>query len=102
MYYTQSTVCQGMDSQINFSVVAHGRMPDLPRGAKFFIFFCGGGGGLATRGVAMRLLGGFGGMFLRNFFLNGANWWVLEHIFINFLLSKSLKISFFYKNNYKL
>ena len=56
------------------------------------IFF---GGGLATRGVATRLLGGFGGMLPRNFFLNGAIWCVLEHIFINFLLSKSLKISFF-------
>ena len=48
---------------------------------------CQGGGGVATRGIATRLLEGFG---------------VLEHIFINFLLSKSLKISFLYKNNYKL
>ena len=55
-----------------------------------------------TRGVAMRLLEGFGGMLPQNFFWNGAIWCVLEHIFINFSLSKSLKISFLYKNNYKL
>ena len=61
-------------------------MQDLPRGANWFFF----GGGLATRGVAMRLLGGFGGMLPRNKFLNGAIWCVLEHIFIIFLLSKSL------------
>ena len=88
-----------MNSQINFSVVVHGRMQDLSRGANYFFL---GGGGLATRGVAMRLLGGFGGMLPRKFFLNGAIWYVLEHIFIIFLLSKSLKMSFLYKNNYKL
>ena len=32
-----------------------------------------------------------------NFILNGAIWCVLEHIFLFFLLSKSLKISFLYK-----
>ena len=48
-----------------------------------------------TRGVAMRLLGGFGGMLPRNIFLNGVIWCVLEHIFIIFLLSKSVKILFF-------
>ena len=89
-----------MDSQINFSVVVHGRMQDLPRGANYF--FLGGGAKIATRGVAMRLLGGFGDMFPRKIFLNGAIWCVLEHIFINFLLSKNLKNSFLYKNNYKL
>ena len=93
-----------MESQINFSVVVHGRMQDLPKGGQQF-FFGGvgvGGGGLATRGVAMRLLGGFGGHASPKKNFNGAIWCVLEHIFINFLLSKSLKISFFYKNNYKL
>ena len=45
-------------SQINFPVVVHGRMQDLPRGANYLFFF---GGGLATRGVAMRLLGGVRG-----------------------------------------
>ena len=73
-----------MDSQINFSVVVHGRMQDLPRGAKNFFF----GGGLATRGVAMRLLGEFVGMLPRKKICNGAIWCVLEHIFIIFLLSK--------------
>ena len=47
----------------------------------------------------MRLLGGSGVCFPEKKFLNCAIWCVLEHIFINFLLSKSLKISFFYKNN---
>ena len=37
----------------------------------------------------------------KNFF-KGAISCVLEHIFIIFSLSKSLKISFLYKNNYKL
>ena len=65
-------------------------MQDLPRGDNFF--FWGGGLGelhaakqLATHGVAKRLLGGFGGMLPRNFFMNGAIWCVLEHIFLIFL-----------------
>ena len=87
-----------MDSQIYSSVVVHGRMQDLPKEANYFF----GGGGLATRGVAMRLLGGSGACFPEKKIFNCAIWCVLEHIFINFLLSKSLKISFFYKNNYKL
>ena len=82
-----------VDSQIDSSVVVHGRMQDLPREANYF-FFWGGGGGC--------LLGGFGGMLPRKKILNCAIWYVLEHIFISFLLSKSLKVSFFYKNNYKL
>ena len=40
------------------------------------LLFCGWGGGLATRGVAMRLLGGFGGMLPRKKNLNGAIWCV--------------------------
>ena len=55
-----------VDSQINFSVVVHGHMQDLPRGA--IIFFWGGGGGLAKRGVAMRLLGGSGACFPEKIF----------------------------------
>ena len=97
-YYMHNQLSARVGSQINFSVV-HGRMQDLPRGANYF---CLGGGWLATRGVAIRLIGGFGGMFPRKFIWNGAIWCVLEHIFIIFLLSKSLKISFLYKNNYKL
>ena len=84
--------------KINFSVVVHGRMQDLTRGANYFF----GGRGLATRGVAMHLLGGFGGMLSRKKIFNGAIWCVLEHIFINYLLSKSLKMTFLYKNDYKL
>ena len=56
-------------------------MQDLPRGGGNYFF---GGRGLATRCVAMRLLGGFGGMLPRKIFGNGAIWCVLEHIFINF------------------
>ena len=68
-------------------------MQDLPRGANYFFFL--GGGGLATRGVAMRLLGGFGGMFPRNKFLNGAIWCVLENIFIVFFTFKKSKNNIF-------
>ena len=71
--------------QVNFSVVVHGRMQDLPRGQLFW--------GLEMRDVAKRLLGGFGGMLP---LINFLEWCVLEHIFINFSLSKSLKIFIFY------
>ena len=54
-----------VDSQINFSVVVHGRMQDLPRGAAIIYTIIFGGWGLATRGYATRLLGGFGGMLRR-------------------------------------
>ena len=70
--------------QINFLVVVHGRMQALPRE------------GQLLGGLAKRLLGGFGGMLPRKKFLNRAIWCVLEHIFINFLLSKSLKIFIYY------
>ena len=98
-YYTQSTVCQGGFSNKFFSSGSWA-YAGFAKGGQLFFFFWGGG--LATLGVAMPLLGRFGGMLPRNFFLNGAIWCVLEHIIIIFLLSKSLKISFFYKNNYKL
>ena len=62
-YYTQSTVCQGGFSN-KFLSSSLWRMQDLPRGANYFFL----GGGLATRGVAMHLLGGFGGMLPRIFF----------------------------------
>ena len=88
---THNQLSARVDSQINFSVVVHGRMQDLPREANYFFL---GGGQLSTRGVAMRLLGGFGACFPEKNFLNGAIWCVLEHISINSLLSKSLKISF--------
>ena len=44
---------------------------------------------------AWRLLGGFGGMLPRENFLDGAIRCVLEHIFINFLLEKLIKIFIF-------
>ena len=87
-----------MNSQINFSVVVHGRMQDFPRGGNYF-FFLGGGGGACDAWRCHAFARGFGGMLPPNFFLNGAIWCVLEHIFINFLLSKNLKISFLYKSN---
>ena len=91
-YYTQSIVCQGGFSN-KFLSGNSWTCAGFAKGGQLFFFF--GGGGLATRGVAKCLLGGFGGMLPRNFFLNGAIRCVLEHIFINFLLSKSLKIFFF-------
>ena len=51
------------------------------------IFFWGGGG-LATPGVAMRLLGGFGGMLPRKKFLNGAIWCLFGAYFHNFVTFK--------------
>ena len=84
-----------MESQVNFSVVVHGRMQDLPRGANYFYF---GGGGLATRGVAMRLLGGFGGMLPRNFFFEWCNLVRLGAYFHKFFtFKKSKNITFLQK-----
>ena len=42
----------------------------------------------ASCGVATRLLGGFGCMLPRAFFLNGTIWYILEHIFINVYLKR--------------
>ena len=39
---------------------------------------------LVARGVATRVLGGFGCMLPREIFLIGTIWCILEHIFINF------------------
>ena len=68
-YYTQSTVCQGGFSNkfLSSSSWAHA---GFVKGGQLFFF----GGGLAKRGVAMRLLGGFGGMLSRKKILNGAFW----------------------------
>ena len=60
------------------------------------------GGGACDAWLCHAFARGFGGMLPRKKNFNGAIWCVLEHIFIIFLLSKSLKISFLYKNNYKL
>ena len=56
-----------VDSQINLSVVVHGRMQDLPRGQLLF-----GGGVVVTRGIATRLLGGSGACFPEKKNFNGA------------------------------
>ena len=73
-------------------------MQDLPRGGANYFFF--GGGGL--RGVDMRLLGGFRSMLARNFFFEWCNLVRFGAYFQKFLLSNRLRISFLYKNNYKL
>ena len=96
-YYTQSTVSQGGFSN-KFLSSSSWAYAGFAKGGNYYL----GGGRVATHGIATRLLGGFGGMLPRKNFFNGAIWCVLEHIFIIFLLSKSLKISFLYKNNYKL
>ena len=59
-YYTQSTVCQGGFSNkfLSSSSWAYGRFAK-GGGGNYYL------GGLATRGVATRLLGGFGGMLRR-------------------------------------
>ena len=60
-YYTQSTVCQrGFSNKfLSSSSWAYAR---FAKGANYFFF----GGGLATRGVAKRLLGGSGACFPKN------------------------------------
>ena len=69
------------------------------RGPTIFLW---GGGGACDAWRSHAFARGFGGMLPRKKILNGAIWCVLEHFFINFLLSKSLKISFLYKDDYKL
>ena len=56
-----------VDSQINLSVVVHGRMQDLPRGQLLF----GGGGGCDTW-HSHAFARGFGGMLPRKKNFNGA------------------------------
>ena len=58
-YYTQSTVCQGGYSNKFHGTSSSWAYAGFAKGSQVFFF----GRGLATRGVAMRLLGGFGGMF---------------------------------------
>ena len=85
MYYTQSTDCQG--GFLNkFLISSSWAYAGFAKGG-------GGGGGNYYLG---------GACFPKKIKFNGAIWCVLEHIFIIFLLSKSLNISFLYKNNYKL
>ena len=77
---------------MNFLVVVHESMYDLPRGAQlFFRASCMPRSCLGC----VAFVRGVRGMLPRNFFLNGAIWCVLEHISINFLLKKKIKILFF-------
>ena len=59
-------------------------MQDLPRGGATFF----GGRRLATRCVAMRLLGGFGGMLPRKFFWESCNLVRFGAYFHNFFTFK--------------
>ena len=98
MYYTQSTFCQGGFLNKFFSSSSWAYAGFAKGGQLLF-----GGGGLVMRGLATRLLGGFGSMLSRkkkNLMVQfGAFWSIFSYFF---LLSKSLKMSFLYKNNYKL
>ena len=59
-YYTQSTVCQGgfLNKFLSGSSWAYA---GFAKGGNYYL----GGGGLAMRGIATRLLGGFGSMLSR-------------------------------------
>ena len=70
-YYTQLTVCQGGFSNKFFSSSSR-TYAGFAKGGQLFIFF-GGGAKIAMRGVAMRLLGGFGDMLPRKIFFEWCN-----------------------------
>ena len=78
-----------VDSQMNFSVVVHELMQNLPRGPTIFFW---GGGGFATRGVAMRLLGGSGACFPKKLFewCNLVSFGAYFHKFFTFKKSKNI------------
>ena len=73
-YYTQSTVCQGGFSN-KFLSSSSWAYAGFAKGGQLFLF---GEGGLATRGVSMRLLGGVRWLASPNFFFRmvqfGAFW----------------------------
>ena len=96
-YYTQSTVCQGGFPYkfLSSSSWAHA---GFAKGGQLFLW----GGGACNAWRSHAFARGVRGMLPPKNFLNGAIWCVLEDIFINFLLSKSLKISFLYNDDYKL
>ena len=95
-YYTQSTVSQGEFSN-TFLSSSSWAYAGFAKGATIIL----GGTGCDTWHSHAFARGVRGHASPKKIF-NGAIWCVLEHIFIIFLLSKSLKISFLYKNNYKL
>ena len=109
MYYTQSTVCQsGIYERISSNTFFSSSPWAYVGFAKRELNFLGGWAScMPRRGLRLKriqaFVWGFGGMLPRKyFFLNGATWCVLEHIFINFVLEKNLKIYIFLKNNDKL
>ena len=88
-YYTQSTVCQGGFSN-KFLSSSSWAYAGFAKGDQLFFW---GGGGLATRGVAMRLIGGLGGMLPRkkNFELcNLVYFGAYFHKFFTFKKSKNI------------
>ena len=88
-YYTQSTVCQGRFSN-KFLSSSSWAYAGFAKGGQLFF---GGGWGIATRGVAMRLLGGFGGMLPRKFFFELCNlvrFGVYFHKFFTFKKPKNI------------
>ena len=89
-YYTQSVA--RVDSQINFSVVVHGRMQDLPRGANYFF---GGVGAACDAWRSHAFARGVRGNASPKFFLEWYNLVRFGVYFHNFFTFKSLKISFF-------
>ena len=87
-YYTQSIVCQGGVSNKFLSSSSWAYAGFAKGGQQFFL----GVGGLATRGVAMRLLGGFEGMLPRKNFqwCNLVRFGAYFHKFFTFKKSKNI------------
>ena len=96
MYFTQSTVCQSgfLNRFLSSSPWAYA---GFAKGGQLIF---GGGDCDAWLSHAFAREVREHAFPKKNF--NGAIWCVLEHIFIVFLLSKSLKLSFLYKNSYNL
>ena len=92
-YYTQSTVCHGGFSNKFFSSSSW-TYAGFAKGANYCFFF-GGGAKIATRGVAMRLLGGFGDMLPRKIFFEWCNLVRFGAYFHKFLTFKKSKNFFF-------
>ena len=89
-YYTQSIVCQGGVSS-KFLSSSSWAYAGFAKGANYFLLEMGGG--LVTRGVAMRLLGGFEGMLPRKCFFEWCNlvrFGAYFHKFFTFKKSKNI------------
>ena len=96
--YTQSTVCQGGFSNKFLSSSSSWAYAGFANGGQLLL----GGGGACNAWHSHAFAKGVQGHAFPEKNFNGAIWCVLEHIFIIFLLSKSLKILCLYKNSYKL